>query len=71
MLMQTDAQREIILKVVVGIIGAMLGGWFLAPMLGTGTINSNYFNIADLGVSLLGAVILSAIVNLVRRGGAR
>ena len=71
MLMQTDAQREIILKVVVGIIGAMLGGWFLTPMLGTGTINSNDFSIEGLGVSLLGAVILSAIVNLVRRGGAR
>ena len=71
MLMRTDAQREIILKVVVGIIGAMLGGWFLTPMLGTGTINSNDFSIEGLGVSLLGAVILSAIVNLVRRGGAR
>ena len=71
MLMKTDAQRQIILKVVVGIIGAMLGGWFLTPMLGTGTINSNDFSIEGLGVSLLGAVILSAIVNLVRRGGAR
>ena len=49
----------------------MLGGWFLTPMLGTGTINSNDFSIEGLGVSLLGAVILSAIVNLVRRGGAR
>ena len=71
MLMQTDAQQGMILYVVVGIIGAMLGGWFLAPMLGTGTINSNYFSIAGLGGSLLGAVILSAIANLVRRGGAR
>ena len=69
--MKTDAQREIILKVVVGIIGAMLGAWFLTPMLGTGTINSNDFSTAGLGVSLLGAVILFAIVNLVRRGGAR
>jgi len=71
MIMRTDGQQGIILNVVVGIIGALLGGWFLAPMFGTGTINSNDFSIAGLGVSLLGAIILLAIVNLVRRGSPR
>ena len=71
MVMKTDAQQGIILNVVVGIVGAMLGGWLLAPMLGTGTINSNDFSLAGLGVSLLGAVILLAVVNLFRRGTAR
>ena len=71
MIMKTDAQQGMILNVVVGIVGALLGGWFLAPMLGTGTINANDFSIASLGVSLLGAIILLAIVNLVRRGTAR
>ena len=71
MIMRTDAQQGVILNVVVGIIGAMLGGWLLAPMLGTGTINQNDFSISGLGVSLLGAVILLAIVNLVRRGSPR
>ena len=71
MIMKTDAQQGVILNVVVGIIGAMLGGWLLAPMLGTGTINSNDFSLASLGVSLLGAIVLLAIVNLVRRGTAR
>ena len=71
MIMRTDAQQGVILNVVVGIIGAMLGGWLLAPMLGAGTINQNDFSIAGLGVSLLGAVILLAIVNLVRRGSPR
>lgn len=71
MIMRTDAQQGVILNVVVGIVGALLGGWLLAPMLGTGTINSNDFSLASLGVSLLGAVILLAIVNLVRRGTAR
>lgn len=70
-LMRTDGQQGIILNVVVGIVGAMLGGWVLAPMFGTGTINSNDFSIAGLGVSLLGAVLLLAIVNLLRRGSAR
>ncbi len=71
MIMRTDAQQGIILNVVVGIIGALLGGWLLAPMFGTGTINSSDFSLAGLLVSLLGAIILLAIVNLVRRGRVR
>jgi uncharacterized membrane protein YeaQ/YmgE (transglycosylase-associated protein family) len=71
MLMRTDAQQGIILNVVVGIVGAFLGGWLLAPMFGTGTINQNDFSVSGLVVSLLGAVILLAIVNLFRRGRIR
>lgn len=68
MIMKTDAQQGVFLNIVVGIVGAMLGGWLLAPLLGTGTINSNDFSLAGLAVSLLGAVILLAIVNFFRRG---
>jgi len=71
MIMRTDGQQGVFLNVVVGIVGALLGGWFIAPMLGTGTINSNDFSLAGLGVSLLGAIILLAIVNLLRRGSVR
>lgn len=71
MIMKTDAQQGIILNVVVGIVGAMLGGWFVAPLLGTGTINQNDFSISGLLASLIGAVILLAIVNLFRRGNVR
>ncbi|MBW8831591.1 MAG: GlsB/YeaQ/YmgE family stress response membrane protein [Burkholderiales bacterium] len=69
-IMKTNAQQGMFLNIVVGVIGAMLGGWFLAPLLGTGTINSNDFSIAGLGVSLLGAILLLAIVNFFRRGRA-
>ena len=71
MMMKTDGQQGIILNVVVGIVGAMLGGWLLSPLLGAGTINQNNFSLPALAVSLLGAVILLAIVNLVRRGRVR
>ena len=71
MIMKTDAQQGIVLNVVVGIVGSMLGGWLIAPRLGTGTINHGDFSIMGLLSSLIGAVILLAIVNLVRRGKAR
>lgn len=71
MIMRTDAQQGILLNVVVGIIGAFLGGWLISPLVGTGTINQGDFSIGSLLVSILGAVILLAIVNLFRRGRVR
>ncbi|ATD63470.1 MULTISPECIES: GlsB/YeaQ/YmgE family stress response membrane protein [Janthinobacterium] len=71
MVMKTDAQQGIFLNIVVGIVGAFLGGWLLAPLFGTGTINSDNFSVSSLLVSFLGAVILLGIVNLLRRGKIR
>jgi uncharacterized membrane protein YeaQ/YmgE (transglycosylase-associated protein family) len=71
MVMKTNAQQGIFLNIVVGIVGAFLGGWLLAPLFGTGTINSDNFSLASLLVSFLGAVILLGIVNLLRRGKMR
>lgn len=69
--MRTDGQQGMLLNVVVGIVGAALGGWFLSPLVGVSTINQSNFSVAGLLVSLAGAVILLAIVNLIRRGSAR
>ena len=66
--MRTDAQQGIFLNVVVGIVGAALAGWLISPLFGIPTINQDAFSIGSLFVSLLGAVILLAIVNLFRRG---
>jgi uncharacterized membrane protein YeaQ/YmgE (transglycosylase-associated protein family) len=71
MVMRTDAQQGILLNVVVGIAGALLGGWLLSPLFGVSTINQSNFSLPGLLVSLLGAVILLAIVNLIRRGAPR
>ena len=70
-MMKTNGQQGIILNVVVGIVGAFLGGWLISPLVGVGTINQNNFSLPSVLVSLVGAVILLAIVNLVRRGSAR
>ena len=71
LVMKTDAQQGIILNVVVGIVGALLGGWLLSPLFGVGTINQDNFSLPALAVSFVGAVILLAIVNFFRRGSTR
>jgi uncharacterized membrane protein YeaQ/YmgE (transglycosylase-associated protein family) len=64
-------REGILLNVVVGIVGAALGGWFLSPLVGVSTINQSNFSVPSLLVSFLGAVILLVIVSLVRRGVPR
>jgi len=64
--MRTDAQQGIILNIVVGIVGAFIGG-----LLFGGSINSQGLTLYTFLSSLVGALILLAIVNLVRRGRVR
>jgi uncharacterized membrane protein YeaQ/YmgE (transglycosylase-associated protein family) len=66
-IMKTDAQQGMILNIVVGIVGAFLGGWLISPLIGVGTINQDNFSIPAMLVSLVGAVILLAIVKMIRR----
>jgi uncharacterized membrane protein YeaQ/YmgE (transglycosylase-associated protein family) len=70
-IMKTEAQQGMILNVIVGIVGAMLGGWLISPLVGAATVNQGDFSIGGLVVSLIGAIILLAVVNLFRRGKVR
>src|SRR5690606_12984096 len=68
LVMRTDAQQGALLNIIVGIIGAFLGGLVFNFLgLGGSNINTNDFSLGGLLVSFVGAVILLAIVNLVRR----
>ena len=67
LIMRTDGQQGIILNIVVGIVGAFVGGLIF----GKGEINNAPLNLTTFLVSLVGAVVLLAIVNLVRRGSVR
>jgi uncharacterized membrane protein YeaQ/YmgE (transglycosylase-associated protein family) len=69
--MRTDAQQGLLLNIIVGIIGAFLAGLVLTPLFGVGSINQGDFSLPSLLISLLGAIILLAIVNLFRRGTVR
>lgn len=71
LIMRTDAQQGILLNIVVGIVGAVLAGLILSPLIGTPPITSGVISLPSIIVSLLGAVVLLAAVNLIRRGRMR
>lgn len=67
LVMKTDAQQGIFLNIIVGIVGAFIAGFFSRG----GAMNNGDFSLITLLWAFLGAVILLAIVNLVRRGRVR
>lgn len=69
--MRTDGQQGIFLNIVVGIVGALLAGFIITPLIGGAPITSGSFDIMSLVASFLGAVVLLAIINLFRRGSVR
>lgn len=71
LVMRTDAQQGILLNIVVGVVGALLAGFLVTPLIGGAPITSGAFDIRSLFASFLGALILLAIVNLFRRGSVR
>lgn len=66
MIMKTDDSMGAFANIIVGIIGAFIGGWVLS-LLGVGTPAPGQFNIASILTAILGAVILLAIIKAIRR----
>lgn len=66
-LMGTDGRQGLFLNVVVGIVGAALGGWLFGGAFSTTTINQGNLSLSGIMVSLVGAVLLIALMKLVRR----
>lgn len=66
-IMGTNSRQGLLLDIVVGIVGAFIAGVVLTPLFGIGTINQNDFSLPALLVSLVGAIILLAVVRLLRR----
>lgn len=65
LIMGTDPQQGIFLNVVVGIIGAFIGGWIMSVINGQGF--TGQFDLWSFLVALLGAMVLLAIVRAFRR----
>lgn len=71
MVMRTNGQQGMLLNIIVGVVGAFVAGLVLTPLLGIETINQNNFSLPGVLVSLVGAIILLAVVSLFRGGGVR
>lgn len=64
MVMNTNAQQGIILNIIVGIVGAVIGGWLMDFFGQSGVTGFNFYSFI---VALIGAVVLIAVVKLLRR----
>lgn len=59
-------RSSLLINIIVAVVGAFLAGYFLSPIFKVGTIN-DAITVPTMLVTLLGAVILLAIVHLIRR----
>jgi uncharacterized membrane protein YeaQ/YmgE (transglycosylase-associated protein family) len=59
-------RASLLINIVVAVVGAFLAGYFLSPIFHVGTIN-DAVNLPTMLVTLLGAIIVIAIVHLLRR----
>ncbi|MCE2945739.1 MAG: GlsB/YeaQ/YmgE family stress response membrane protein [bacterium] len=71
LIMNTDQEQGLLLNMVVGVVGAVIGGWVLSPLLGVSTINQSSFSFASIVVSVLGAVILLGLIRMLRESRSR
>lgn len=66
MIMKTDKDMGLLANIVVGVIGAFIGGWALSLFGGNPDVMTG-FNVASLGTALVGSIILLALLKMVRR----
>jgi uncharacterized membrane protein YeaQ/YmgE (transglycosylase-associated protein family) len=59
-------RASLLINIIVAIVGAFLAGYFLSPIFKVGTIN-DAINLPTMLVTLLGAIIVIALVHLIRR----
>ncbi len=65
-----DDRSNLLINIVVAVVGAFLAGYFLSPFFKVGTIN-DAITVPTMLVTLLGSVILLAIISLFRGRGRR
>jgi len=69
LIMRTNRRQGLIADIIVGIVGAFVGGYLLTPLFHVSTINQGNFSLPALLVSLGGAIILLLIFKLLRNVG--
>lgn len=71
MVMNRDASMGIFWNIVVGCVGSILGRLLLGGLIGGGHLRDSAFDWRTLVTAFVGAVILLAIINLIKRGRLR
>ncbi|HJX41919.1 MAG TPA: GlsB/YeaQ/YmgE family stress response membrane protein [Anaerolineales bacterium] len=59
--MKRNSQMGLVANVIVGVVGAAIGGWLVTQFGGAGVTG---FNLSSLLVAILGAVVLLAVINV-------
>lgn len=70
-LLRADPEQSVFMNVVVGVVGALIGGWLISPLLGAARSDAPGFSPGAVLVALAGAVLLLALVSVFRRGRLR
>lgn len=69
LVMGTDARQTTWLNVAIGIVGAFVAGFFITPAVGLPPLSASTFSLGALLLSMVAAVLLLIVVNVVRRNG--
>ena len=64
LIMKSEMQHDLLLNIVVGIIGAILGGWLMSVFGQSAVTGFNFYSFA---VALLGSVVLIVIIRALRK----
>lgn len=67
LIMKIDDLQGTLMNAVIGVVGAFIGGWLVAPLVGMGPINDG-LTFGSFVMSLIGAIILVAVVSLFSPG---
>ncbi len=66
MLMRNSDDQSVFVNVLVGVIGALIAGWIVAPYFGLHAGDPKVLDFSALSVALIGAVIALALLSFVR-----
>jgi uncharacterized membrane protein YeaQ/YmgE (transglycosylase-associated protein family) len=66
LLMRNSDDQSVFVNVLVGILGALIAGWFVAPFFGLHAGDPKVLDFSALSVALVGAVIALALLSVVR-----
>ena len=67
LLMRGDDEQGVFVNVLVGVLGALIAGWVIAPYFGLHAGDPNVLDFGALSVALVGAIVSLALLSLLRR----